>query len=167
MIICLLGLYCLIKGRKRCPSHFEKKPLENNGKDITELKLKDPEHLELGALETLISLINQSDLQESQRGNGVHIYLHTNSQSPTSPEFGFFRSSSGQQDNRDVNVYHQDAIINSPHGRDSMEVTAPLDHLNDMDNENNNIIPRSNIVKVERPQRTSLSMPMLPITPDT
>ena len=146
---------------------MEKKPLEYNIKDIGEFKLKDPDHLELGTVETLISLINQSDLQESQRGNGVHIYLHTNSQSPTSPEFGFFRSDSGQQDNRDVSVYHQDAIITSPHGKNLMEVAAPSDHFKDMDNENNNIITRSNIVKVERPQRTSLSMPMLPITPDT
>ena len=167
LIICLLGLYCLIKNRKKCPSHLEKKPLEHNIKDIRELKLKEPEQLELGAIETLISLINQSDLQESQRGNGVHIYLHTNSQSPTTPEFGFFRSNSGQQDNRDVTVYHQDAIITSPRGRDFTELTAPLDHLKHMDNENNNIITRSNVAKVEKSQRTSLSMPMLHITPDT
>lgn len=132
--------------------------------------------LENGAVETLISLLSHSDLQESQRSNGVHIYLHTNSQSPVSQDIEFFRPHIGTQDSDIYNQYPDyregrlcEKNMNKPlaHGTDFKETVLPSHNLREADNPNDNdIMIRSHTNKVEKPERTSLSMPSLPLTAD-
>ena len=132
--------------------------------------------LETGAVEALLSLIHHSDVQESQRGNGVHIYLHTNSQSPVSRDSGFFRSDSGQQDSdiskqypdyREGNIYPKDTNISSLQKTDFKRVLTILQDSTDEYNLKNNIKIRNHTNEIDKSKRTSLSMPMLPLTSDT
>ena len=160
LIICILGLYTGLNARKKYPSQSEGKPLRYNINTSTGMKPKDSEQLDIGAVETLISLINHSDLLESQRGNGVHIYLHTNSQSPVSQDIGFFRSNSGQQDPdlskqypdyRDIEIYRQDTKLPCPQRTDFKEIFVPLQQSRDKINLNDSIVARSNTDKIQMP----------------